>query len=457
MPRWSVAIAGALVAAILAACATTTSDPTSEVSTGTVGQSGKSSPSRSMDTDGPLDEKAVVSVSGVPFEIAIPGLTEADAHLYSEGVLVISADDAVAPGELHQLSSTGRTATGDEGRPGPSIRAVLSGTEAFAGLMQPEPGGDFTDLSQLPTILGLVGADGAFVELPNLTQDVELLAGSNPEVLYFEPQDATSFREWVVWREGSAGQSGALPTIDADDWRVMGWNRETGVVQEYASAYLLHGDRFAPRSSNHSVPTTDGESIYFSAEMPAALVEGDDPLGVTDMWTTAVLRVPLDAPGQIAVLGRGELPVADKRTRGVYWVEGVSVVDDGQPLLELATPGWSIGALAVTEQMLVVGVVSHEDEAAWLLVWDLERERPAYAVRSTGNWVVPDAYGETVVWGNGSSNSDPEMFLWRVRDPAVTALGAVDGFSLPKFAEDLLAVPTLTAEGAIIWSLFRVE
>ena len=399
----------------------------------------------------------------------------AQSGLINASPVVLDAAAAVAPGVLHELSLLGHTEVDDRGLPGPAIRAVLNSDFALAGLMEPIAGVEITDLAQLPTSLGTVNTEGVFDTLDFLSDPIEL-PGSNPDALYFEPQDFSVSGQWVVWREGSAGDHGRMPTIDTDDWRLIGWDQEEEQATEYASAYLLHGDRFAPRAPEASVPSTDGEFIYFSAALPdetlsalsqpMASEESPCLLGAVpsvsqyavDGWSTGVLRVPWAEPGAVEVIAQGVVPAADVGAVGAFWVEVSScLVRDGEPFVRVAGEGVQISTVAVSEDLLVLGVNAEDASDAWLVIWDRDANSVAAVIRSTGDWISADVNESTLVWGNGSANSNPAMYLWELGDTAATILGSVQGMSNPKYGDGLLAVPAKTNNGALQWELYRVD
>lgn len=423
-----------------------------------------------------------LGLKDLPFDLEIwvdsdPG-DGAQSALDHAAPAILDAADSVAPGVLHQFSLTGQTPVDESGLPGPAIRAVLNSDYALAGLMEPILGVEITDLAQLPSTLGTVNAQGVFEALEFLSNPAEL-PDSNPDALYFEPQDFGVNENWVVWREGSAGDHGRMPTIETDDWRVVGWDQGQEEATEYASAYLLHGDRFAPRAPEWAVPSTDGEFIYFSAALPeemldavSAVAEGGSPCraGVTpgvdqyvsDGWRTGVLRVALADPGAVEVIAQGAVPAADVGGVGAFWVEVSScLVRDGQPFMRATGEGAQISTVAVSTDLVVFGVdadaASDAADGAWLVVWDRNAESVAAVIRSTGDWISADVNGSTVVWGNGSANSDPAMYMWVLGDSAPTVLGSVQGMSNPKYADGLLAIPAETSDGALQWALYRVD
>lgn len=375
-----------------------------------------------------------------------------------------SGREQLAASTTITVTVTGETDVGEGGLPGPSLRVILDSTQALAGLITPQVGVEITDLSQIPTILGIVDREGVFRTSDTLDSGPTELNGSNPEHLYFEPQDFSARGDWVAWREGSAGSSGELPVLDFDDWRIVAWNKTSGTPQEYASGHLLHGQRQAPRSSWNGAPTVDGQYIYFAAALPEALATGEDAKHPEPRWVTSVIRVPLDTPGAVEVVGAGVAPAANP-SGGVYWVRGgTTMVSSRQDLekeeiveWEVETPGWSISSLAVEDNYVFASLTGANSQNAWILVWDMSTHQIVAALESVADWVELSAAGDLVAWGNGTANSDPSMYLWRVGDETITNLGATQGFSLPKVGESSLAVPRLTDSGAIIWELGRVD
>lgn len=390
--------------------------------------------------------KLPLSIPGVPFELEVRARPDAD-------VMVVSAAEAHEQPPSHALAPLGQTVPGEDGLPGPSVRAILGDDSALAGLLQPVMYGQITDLAQVPTALGTIDVAGTFTAHDSLTTALEELPKSNPEGLYFEPQDFSVNGNWVLWREGSAGEKGALPTLDTDDWRIVAWDRGAGTVAEYASGYLLHNDRQAPRLSWSGAPTTDGGSIYFAAAIPSAMLnEGGDA-----DWTESILRVPLGAPGDVELIGKGSVPAADPNG-GVYWVaHNQSLIHDADTMIDVVTDGWSISDVAATPDKFFIAVVGDEGEDAWILMGNAESFAVEAALRSTSDWVALDAYGDTVVWGNGTANSDPAMYLWQSGDAAVQPLGSAQGMSVPLIGDTLVAVPQISGEGAVVWQLLRLE
>lgn len=387
-----------------------------------------------------------LSIPGAPFEVEVRSLSTSD-------VVVANAAEQTEPSSSHALAPLGHTSLGDAGLPGPSVRTILDADSALAGLLQPMTDGEITDLAQVPTTLGTLDSHGVFVANDLLTDAVAELPGSNPDGLYFEPQDASAGEGWVLWREGSAGEKGALPTLDEDDWRVVAWDTQRGTVTEYASGFLLHGDRHAPRLSWTGAPTTDGQYVYFAAAVPTQVL--GEALG--EGWGEGILRIPLDSPGAVEVIGAGSAPAADPNG-GAYWVaEGRSLVRDDGPVLSVVTDGWLVSGVVATSVKFFVSVVGEEGEDAWILMGDATTLALEAAIRSTSDWVTMDAYGDTVVWGNGTANSDPAMYLWRNGDEAAQLLGSAQGMSVPRIGSTLVAVPQISSEGGVIWQFLRSQ
>lgn len=412
----------------------------------------------------------VWNLDGVPFDLRARSdpwvsttiLHAGDAIPWDVSVTANSEQN----GEKDQptITLTGETEVGEGGLPGPSLRVILNPTQALAGVITPQMGVEITDLSQVPTNLGFVNPEGTFQSVEALNSGPTELNGSNPEHLYFEPQDFSARDDWVAWREGSAGKSGKLPELDFDDWRIIGWNQSSGTPQEYASGYLLHGQRQAPRSSWNGAPTVDGQYIYFAAMLPQALAAGAEATGTEPSWVTSVIRVPLDAPGAVDLVGPGEAPAANPKG-GVYWVrDGMAMVSSSQDLgveetveWEVETPGWRVSTLAAEGNYVLASLTGPDSQNAWILVWDVTTRQIVAAIESSAGWVELSAGGGLVAWGNGTSNSDPSMYLWRTGTGTITNLGSTQGFSIPKVLESSLAVPRLTESGAIVWQLARVD
>lgn len=369
---------------------------------------------------------------------------------------VVKGAEAVGPRRLvdaFQAEPTdftilGQTVPGDL-LPGPSVRALLDPDSAFGALMSDISDGEITDLAQLPSELGIIQTDGTFQALPNLTDSVQELPGSNPDDLYFEPQNASVHENLVIWREGSAGARGAMPSLDTDDWRLVVWDRDSQEVRELASAFSTAGTRSAPRSPWDGAPTTDGQNVYFEAMMP----DGE----TADQFSRSILSVPLDSPGQVEVLAQGAAPVADPSQPGVFWVsEGTTVMHSDSPLFSIEGGGWQVAYLAASEEFLVATVASESWEPGWMLVWDISAVSLEAAVSLTASWAVPVVSGKSMVWGSGSADSDATMFYWDADSELPRVLGNTPGFSLPQLSGDLVALPVLTDEGAIVWQFARL-
>lgn len=417
----------------------------------------------------PEEALAAWEQAGIPFMLRAPAdpwgstsiLHAADAITWEASVPRVESGEG--GGEPLTITPIGQTMTGEGGLPGPSIRAILNSTQALAGLLTPELGVEITDLSQVPTKLGIVGEDGVFKETASLAAGPVELEGSNPEGLYFEPQDFSVNGDWVSWREGSAGRIGALPVLDFDDWRIVGWDQSAREPQEYASGYLLHGQRQAPRISWNGAPTVDGQYIYFAAALPDALVSGTGASSSEEQWVSSVIRVPLDSPGEVEVVGVGTAPAAAP-DGGVYWVGGgtdliftpADQAEGERVLWEVETPGWEITSLTASGKYVFAVVTGVTSQAAWILAWEVSSGQVVAALESNTDWVELSASENLVTWGNGTANSDPSMYLWRLGDKSVVSLGGTQGFSVPKVGEGLLAIPRLSDSGAILWDLARV-
>lgn len=331
--------------------------------------------------------------------------------------------------------------------PGPMPRTLVSANEAF-GVAIDSFDAETAFLEDITFSVGLIDTDGEYSPLPEVSESLEGLAGSNPEGLTFEPQHASANYPWVVWREGSAGETNAMPTLDSDDWRVITWNQETGEVLELMSAYDLHGDRFAPWATWDIAPTTDGETVYFEATTPSE--QG---------WENSVIATPLDKPGEVEILATGISPVAKPAGGGAYWVEPkeqliLRVTDNSEPLFEVGGEGWQIGRIAASEELLVATVTS--EDSAWLLVWDLGADRPLGAVDTGSTWAEASVWGRTFVWGNGAVASNPMMSHWD-EDEGVKTLWEMQGLSVPLIYDRTLVVPAEDAEGAVVWRFLEWE
>lgn len=397
----------------------------------------------------------VHDVNGLPFQIAA-------ASPATEKMRLLLAKDAVDPGQILTLKKTGKTVMPPDSMAGPSLRAIMSPDQIFAGQIMPKMDGrDFTDLSQIPTVLGVVDQSGEFVADYRLTEEISSLDGSNPEGLYFEPQDASVNGDWVVWREGSAGQQGAFPTMEFDDWRVVAWNRKTDSVKEYASAFKIHQNRHAPRAPWSGPPTTDGTFIYFNAAVPAQLLDSKRPEGQeTQNWDVALLKTPLAKPGDVEVVAKSVASAAAP-TGGVYWVEnGAQVIYEGNPIFAIPTEGWVISSLAAGGSYLFAAVVpdtSDESTAGWIIAWNNDTGVVETGLESAAQWIEMSASSTAVAWGNGTASSNPEMFIWKRGDDAITAVGAAEGMSKPLVGTTTAAIPEITSDGAVLWDIYTLK
>ena len=394
----------------------------------------------------PLVKTGIV---GVPFELMLPSGSADDIEVIG----------AFEPQEA-DLELLGKTQVPSSGMPGPSVRALLEDGNAFAGVLEPPLSGGASSLADIPTTLGLVDPSGVFEPDEHLRDSIIELEGSNPDQLYFEPQDATSNGEWVVWREGSAGLADGMPTLDTDDWRIIGWNRASGTVLEIASGFLMHGDRFAPRGSWSAAPSTDGVDVYFEAMVPVNEVQGDMQATSTftdeegDNWVRVVATVPLASPGQVEVIGEGSMPVATET--GPHWIQGnYDVVGRDGLLLSSPTPGWSVSRLATQGSTLVVVMTSMEEQTSWLLVWDLGEGRLTTAVDAMGLGSTVSIYDGSLAWGSGTETGEGGMYLWRQGESLPVLLGYAPGFAIPYVGGDVAAFPKVTQEGQIAWLFYR--
>lgn len=451
MRKGFIAAAGVVFVSSLAACTPATDQ--SGAGAKETQQSAQSQSKTPFAQSGNAQEQLPLwEVAGVPFKI---GAKSAD----TQHLALIDAAKSVPEGQLHSLEQTGTTAIGSNGLPGPSLRAVIDNNSILAGLLTPDLTADqITDLAQVPTVLGTVNAQGNFKEDQTLTKDVSLLSGSNPENLYFEPQDVSVNGSWVVWREGSAGQSGAMPTIATDDWRLIVWNRQQNTVQEYASAYLLHGDRFAPRIAWSGPPTTDGTDLYFNAAMPADKIPANLRPADSSDWVPALLKTPLSDPGTTEVVDVSSASAASPKG-GVYWVKNHDVFFGDEKIFTIPDEGWQVSTLVATSDWLYASVTATEagTQNAWILCWNVQTGRLETAIQSVSSWAEMAAAGRFLTWGNGTYDSDPSMFLWAVGDDQPTILGQTQGMSKPLIGDQTLAVPTISDEGGIVWQIDRVS
>ncbi len=376
-------------------------------------------------------------VDGLPFDLLV------GPH-QSDTVDLVKAKDAEVAVEGVAYETLGETEMQGH-MPGPMPRVVLDDGSAFGSLMHLASEGDVTSLEDIPSEAGVIAVDGTFTPLQDIAAEMSPISGSNPDGLLFEPQHASAAGEWVVWREGSAGEHNALPTLDSDDWRLVAWDRDTGVVSEIASAFLVHGDRFAPYASWDVAPSSDGTLVYFEAMMPA----GDD-------WENTVISVPLEGGSDISLLGRGLMPAANPEG-GVFWIsldwgDTGTVVFDGEPLFSVSGEGWSVRRLAASSDLVVATV--WDGSTAWLVVYDVATGQVVRVVDTGSDWAEVSLSGRSFVWGNSAGGSDPMMyFMDAAGDPI--ALWGVQGLSAPLINGEHLAVPMEGEDGAITWTFLR--
>lgn len=372
----------------------------------------------------------------VPFSVFVEA--ESDSGI---DVLRVRDEDTE---ELTGFELLGHTVA-DGAMPGPSVRTVLDADTSFAALMHIDDSDEaITDLSQISSELGTVSSKGVFTPKPSLSEPSEL-PGSNPDDLYFEPQNASSGDGWVLWREGSAGAKGTMPTMDALDWRIVAWDRTTDSVTELASSFLLTHDRFVPRSPWDGAPTTDGTYAYYEAYIGA---ESDD-------YQRSVIRVPLLAPGEVEIVSDGTMPAANAESQRAYWViDNDTVVDGDNPLFRIESDQWRLADLNASARFVVATVANGEDPA-WLLVWSVEEDKLQSVIEVTSDSVAASLSGSNIAWGNGSGSSDPTMFYLNLNDPKPRMLGQTLGYSAPCIGPNQIAIPSIDANGAIEWEFMR--
>lgn len=440
----AIALIGVLVASASALVGCSTATPTSELPNVSTAQSTSTVETTSTE----LEEQ---ELDGLPFTILARTDALKDAELV--GAETVPAHPSV--------TITGTTTVPEDGLPGPSIRTLLMNDKAFAAKLEPLVDGPIQGLAEVPSTLGFVDADGSYKEIPSLTEDLIVLPNSNDDELYFEPQDASSFEHWVVWREGSAGSSDGFPTLDTDDFRIVFWDQRTEAPIELASSFLLHGSRFAPRGTWSAAPYTDGQSVFFEAVLPdhlASGLPGGSMVLVDDEgneWVQVVSEVPITEPGDVSFLARGTSPVAT--TSGPLWVEDTKRVNTPQgPLFELPAENWHIGAVTTDGNQVAVTVVGPEEANAWILLWDPAAETLRAAVDARAPWAQVSVSGESLAWGNGTSGGEGQMFLWELGNPSLEALGNSPGMSIPHLNGRQVAIPSLSDSGAVLWTLAEV-
>lgn len=393
-------------------------------------------------------EWEVAQPDGLPFEVG------ARVGAFDGARVVKSSSTEVEDAEMEVI---GRTQVPDSGLPGPSVRTLLRDGTAFGAQLQPSEAGNIAELSDIPSVLGIISDEGVFEENAALTEGLVELPGSNADGLYFEPQDASANGTWVVWREGSAGVAGALPTLDTDDWRIVGWDQQTGKTVELASGFLLHGDRFAPRGSWSVAPSTDDTNTYFEAVVPSEMADnlpGTRAPVVADggeSWTRVVASVRNSSPGAVTLLASGTNPVAT--SDGPLWIDSpTALTGEGGPVLEIATPGWGISAISTDGDQVAATVTNERGDAAWILVWSTSEQHLVAAVDALSSWAQTSISGDSLVWGNGTYGGDGSMFMWRAESPDVASIGSAPGMSIPYVSGNRLAIPSLDNSGAVVWT-----
>lgn len=428
-----------LVAGVTAGCAPDQAQSSAVSPPAALPQSVEESQSAENSQSGlPYEQFVSLKVDGLPFELQV-----LSAPTQSVGVVKAqSAKNSILGTDYEVLGWTETQGN----MPGPMPRVLLEDGSAFGSLMHRVGDGDITSLEDIPSEAGIIATNGTFTPLSEFAKEMTSLPGSNPDELYFEPQHANAVGSWVVWREGSAGQANAMPNLDSDDWRMVAWNTSTEDVTELASAFLTHGDRFAPYASWDSAPTTDGTLAYFEATIP-----GDD-----GSWVNSVLSVPLDSPGDISLVGRGMMPVASLGGEP-YWIATLdndpgTVVKDGKPLFSVSGSGWSIRRLAGSEDLLIATVAN--ETSAWLIIYDIAAGEITQVVDTGSDWAEASVSGSSFVWGNNSGSGDPTMYRMEAGESPV-ALWGVQGLSAPLISGDVLAVPTELDNGAIVWTFLR--
>lgn len=376
-----------------------------------------------------------------------------------DGAEVIALGDELEHAQVH---ITGYTEVLPMGLPGPSVRTLLTDGRAFAAKMEPLLDRPTQDLADVPSTLGLLNATGTYEELSGLTEDIRELPGSNVDALYFEPQDASSFKNWVVWREGSAGSNKGFPTLDTDDFRIVLWDRDSGEVLEVASSFLLHSSRFAPRGSWSVPPYTDGYSVYFEAVIPSEASTGlqGDTETISDdtgkKWAQVISKVPIAEPGNVSFLARGTSPVATED--GPFWIENSSTVRGlSGPEFEVVSESRSLATLTTDGQSIAATVVDSEGENAWILIWSPADQTLSAAVNARAPWAQSSLSGDTLVWGNGTSGGEGDMHAWHRGWAGPKKLGRAPGMSIPHVKGSAVAIPSLTDSGAVIWAMGSLQ
>jgi|GEM_PF-6942088 hypothetical protein len=388
---------------------------------------------QSTSTPSPSNAEASTSIPGLPFDVTGQKENFTD-------VTVLDVKDA-APFAGMEVGQTKPV----DNMPGPFVSSILQDGQAFGSLTtRNTKAGD--GLESYLTVPGIIAQDGAFTPLTEVenTSPIKELKGSNPDKLYFEAQNSSASGNWVLWREGSAGKPGAMRTLESDDWRIVGWNRSTGTVQEFASAFLLHGDRFAPSATWDVAPTTDGKSIFFEAMVPNG-----------DSWKNEIIAIPLDSPGTVKEIADGTMPVANNK--GVGFLKGNQVLYAGNEIFGIKGDGWQLTRLAISDRLLVATAVN--EERAWLLIWNLDDSKMIAAIDTGSDWAEASAYGSKIVWGNSSWSGNPSMYFWDSSETQKSPelLGELQGLSVPRIGPGLIAVPGEDQDGAIIWKLFQIE
>lgn len=347
----------------------------------------------------PLVERQIETL---PFDLWSPEEQELDTNVLTAQALAQQGVDFEASGDT---------------RGEPSL-AVLAMLESGVPFVRGQP------LDHSTTTVGVLDEENQFLSLAETI---------DPEKVRFLPE-ASPFETLQAVSAGSAGPLVVWLSVGAGgkQWSLMGWNEESGVVQELASSAsmtLSFSGVSATLVPGLEPPRTNAGYAYYEVSMPHSLFESATPgLRFQDLIdgdvddgdaAVATFRVALDAPGVAEFVGPSAQVLPDPvDPHGLYWVtspfsdwqgagredltadedEGNQDSEEGgdqNPRRFQGAPGDASWGQALSYSTLHAFATGHSfvevERAPVFVVWgDEDSAEPLFGVGPADRWVVSD-------------------------------------------------------------------